>query len=580
VLPLLAAVVIAVLTLGYLFYGRFVARSYALDDTVTTPAAAINDGEDYVPTKPFYLMGQHFSAIAAAGPIAGPILAVQMFGWLPCVLWIALGVVFIGAVHDFSALVASVRHGAESVAEIVKRHIGRRAWLLIMAFIWLALIYVIVAFVDITASTFVGKTEEFDGGAFRFNPGGAVAGASVMYLALALVMGLVERWLRPPLWITTVIFVPLTLFVVWLGTQVSTSFLIPTLEPQRAWGLAILAYCFVASLLPIWLLMQPRGYLGGFVLYIVLAVGVIGIFFGGVRYPGEFEIQQPAFRSFDAGGPFGSLFPFLFVTIACGACSGFHGLVCSGTTSKQIAKESHTKAVGYGAMLLEAFVAIIALATVVIVAQGAKMPGPGKIYGDGIGRFLTVIIGKEHLIFATTFGAMAFSTFVFDTLDVSTRLGRLILQELFNWKSRAAAAAATALTLFIPAIFIGTARAPGPGQRPAYMDFWTLFGTSNQLLAALTLLAVTVWLHREKRRVWFTAVPMVFIMGITLWALAVQIRHALRAGFAEGAAWSAATMNGIVGLALVGLALAILVEAVRVLIGRPGPAVAETPAGE
>lgn len=571
--------VIAVLTLGYLFYGRFVARSYALDDTVTTPAAAINDGEDYVPTKPFYLMGQHFSAIAAAGPIAGPILAVQMFGWLPCVLWIALGVVFVGAVHDFSALVASVRHGAESVAELVKRHIGRRAWLLIMAFIWLALIYVIVAFVDITASTFVGKTEEFEGGTFKFNPGGAVAGASVMYLALAVVMGLVERKLRPPLWLTTVIFVPLTLGVVWLGTKVSTSFVIPVADPQRAWGLGILVYCFVASLLPIWSLMQPRGYLGGFVLYIVLAVGVVGIFFGGLRYPGEFEIQQPAFRSLDAGGPFGSLFPFLFVTIACGACSGFHGLVCSGTTSKQIAKESHTKAVGYGAMLLEAFVAIIAVATVVIVAQGTKMPGPGKIYGDGIGRFLTVIIGKEHLLFAATFGAMAFSTFVFDTLDVSTRLGRLILQELFNWKSRAAAAVATALTLAIPALFIGTARPAAPGARPAYMDFWTLFGTSNQLLAALTLLAVTVWLHREKRRVWFTAIPMVFIMGITLWALVVQIRHAVRVGFAEGAAWSAATMNGVVGLLLVGLALAIMVEAVRVLIGRASPATAETPAG-
>jgi carbon starvation protein len=564
-LPLLALVVIAVLALGYRFYGRLVARNYALDDGAVTPAVKVNDGEDFVPTKPFYLFGQHFSAIAAAGPIAGPILAGQAFGWLPCVLWIALGVVFIGAVHDFSALIASVRHGAESVAEIAKRHIGRRAWLSIMIFIWLALAYVIVAFTDITASTFVGKTEELEGGAFQFNAGGAVAAASATYLALSLIMGVVERYLKPPLWLTTLIFVPATLGAVWLGTKISTSFVLPVDNPQRAFGLIILAYCFVASLLPVWLLLQPRGYLGGFVLYIVLAVSVIGIFFGWLRFPGEFEIKQPAFTTFDAGGATGALFPFLFVTIACGACSGFHGLVCSGTTSKQISKESHTHAVGYGAMLLEAFVALIALATLVIVAQGAKLPGPGKIYGDGVGKFLTVLIGKENFVFAATFGAMAFSTFVFDTLDVSTRLSRYILEELFSWKGKAASAAATALSLVPPVLFISTARAPGPGVRPAYLDFWTLFGTSNQLLAALTLLAVTVWLHREKRRIWYTAIPMVFVMVITVWALVIQVRGAFTAVLADGLALNATTMNGVVGLALIGLAVALMIEAAKAM---------------
>jgi carbon starvation protein len=565
VLPLLALVVIVVLCAGYRFYGGLVARNYALDDSAATPAVRVNDGEDYVPTKPFYLFGQHFSAIAAAGPIAGPILAGQMFGWLPCILWIAVGVVFIGAVHDFSALVASVRHEAESVAEIAKRHIGRRAWLSVMIFIWLALAYVIVAFTDITASTFVGKTEEFEGGSFQFNPGGAVVAASLSYLGLSLVMGVVEKRLKPPLWLTTVIFVPATLGVVWLGTKVSTAFVLPLESPQRAFGLGILGYCFVASLLPVWLLLQPRGYLGGFVLYLALAAGTLGIFFGGLRYPGEFDIQQPAFKALDAGGPTGLLFPFLFVTIACGACSGFHGLVCSGTTSKQISKESHTHAVGYGAMLLEAFVALIALATFAIVAQGTKLPGPGKIYGDGIGKFLTVIIGKENFLFAATFGAMAFSTFVFDTLDVSTRLGRYILQELFNWKGRGAAAGATALTLLPPAFFIATARAPGPGVRPAYLDFWTLFGTSNQLLAALTLLSVTVWLHREKRRIWYTAIPMVFIMTITVWALGIQVRSSFALVKAEGFSWNAATMNGVVGLALIGLAASMIIESVKAL---------------
>ncbi|HVK66786.1 MAG TPA: carbon starvation CstA family protein [Polyangium sp.] len=578
-LPLLALGVIVVLTVGYFSYGRLIARNYTLDDASETPAVRRADGEDFVPTKPFYLLGQHFSAIAAAGPIAGPILAAQMFGWVPCVLWIGFGVIFIGAVHDFSALVASVRHDGESVAEIVRRQLGRRAWLLILTFIWLALIYVIVAFADITASTFVGKTEEFEGGTFSFNPGGAVAAASTMYLGLSVVMGLVDRRWKPPLWLTTIIFVPATLAVVWLGTKVSTSFVLPFENPQRAWGLGILVYCFIASLLPVWLLLQPRGYLGGFVLYLALAAGVIGLFFGGLRYPGEFDIRMPAFKTFDAGGPFGGLFPFLFVTIACGACSGFHGLVCSGTTSKQIAKESHTHPVGYGAMLLEAFVAIIALTTVITLAPEGKLPGPGKIYGDGVGRFMTVILGKEHFLFAATFGAMAFSTFVFDTLDVSTRLGRYVLEELFGWsKKRKAGAIAAALTLVPPAYFVATARPPGPGVRPAYLDFWTLFGTSNQLLAALTLLAVTVWLHREKRRIWYTAVPMVFVMTVTLWALIAQIRHAFGAIREGGFSLNTATMNGVVGVLLVGLAIALLIESSRALLGRT-PAPAETRAG-
>jgi carbon starvation protein len=574
-LPLLATAVVVVLFLGYFFYGRLVAKNYALDDTSKTPAVVKNDGEDFVPTRPFYLLSQHFSAIAAAGPIAGPILAAQMFGWAPCILWIAFGVVFIGAVHDFSALVASVRHEGESVAEIARRNIGRRAFLAIMAFIWLALIYVIVAFTDITASTFVGKTEEFEGGSFKFNPGGAVAFASVSYLLLSIVMGVVERRFKPKLWLSTVIFVPLTLLLVWLGTKCSTLLVLPLDNPQKAWGLSILAYCFVASLLPVWLLLQPRGYLGGFVLYIAIAVGVIGIFFGGLRFPGEIAIHQPAFKGFDTGAPLGSMFPFLFVTIACGACSGFHGLVCSGTTSKQIEKESHTRPVGYGAMLLEAFVALIALTTFMIIAADAKVAGPGKVYGDGIGRFLTVVIGKDNYLVAATFGAMAFSTFVFDTLDVSARLGRYVIQELFGWKSRGSAALATALTLVPPGYFILTARAPASGARPAYMDFWTLFGTSNQLLAALTLLGVTVWLKREKRRVWYTFLPMLFVMAITLWALVLQIQQNV-AALQKGFEW-AALLNTAFGTALVLLAAAVMVEAVRA-VKRGGPAVELAPA--
>ncbi len=556
-LPLLALAVMGALALGYTFYGRLIARQYRLDDSVRTPAEEVNDGVDFVPTRPFYLLGQHFSAIAAAGPIVGPILACQQFGWVPCILWIGLGVILIGAVHDFSALVASVRHKARSIAEIVKLNLGRRAWLAIMAFIWIALVYVIVAFTDVTAATFVGRIEELENVKVGFEKGGAVAFSSVAYLLLAMVMGVVQKKFNPPLWLVTLVFVPATLGVVWLGTKCSTLLLLGGANPQKAWGLIILAYCVVASLLPVWLLLQPRGYLGGFVLYIVFAVGVIGIFFG------PFTVEQEAFRGWvqrDAKGeptPTGFLFPFLFVTIACGACSGFHGLVCSGTTSKQIAKESHCRPVGYGAMLLEGFVALIALATIMIVAKpGGK---PGDIYGTGIGHFLTVIVGKENLLPAIVFGTMAFSTFVFDTLDVATRLGRYILQELFDAHGKLAAAAGTLLTAGVPAFFIFTAEPPGPGKPPAYMAFWTLFGSSNQLLAGLTLLGITVWLKRSGRPYWFTLLPMLFVMAITVWSLGMQAARAFRTelGLNPG------TVNGVVAVLLVGLAGLLVVESLR-----------------
>ncbi|HKE01991.1 MAG TPA: carbon starvation CstA family protein [Planctomycetota bacterium] len=544
-LPLLVGTLIVVLGLGYRTYGRFVARQYALDGEAATPAVRREDGVDFVPTRPFYLLGQHFSAIAAAGPIAGPIFACQQFGWLPCVLWIGLGVVFIGAVHDFSTLVASVRHDARSIAEIVRAHVGPRAWLAFSAFLWVALVYVILAFVDITASTFVAGDADTAGLEFGFDPGGAVAAASTLYLGLAIVMGLVQRWWNPPLWLATAIFVPATLGAVWAGTQLSGWLRFDA----TTWSAVILAYCFVASLVPLWALLQPRGYLGGFVLYLALAAGVAGVAFGG------FEVKQPAFRAFDAGGETGLLFPFLFVTIACGACSGFHGLVCSGTTSKQIARETHCTPVGYGAMLLEAFVAVIALATVLVASDGSlKGKAAGAIYGQGLGRFVAAVVGERHLALATTFGAMAFSTFVFDTLDVSTRLGRYVLQELFGWTGRPGALAATGLTCAVPMALLF---AGGPGS---YRSFWTLFGTSNQLLAALSLLGVSVWLRRSGRRAWFTLAPMAFVLAVTLSALALQIR----AGFTAGAT-RAAQINAIVSVLLAFLAGSLVVLGFRAM---------------
>ena len=539
-LTLIAIGFLVLLVAGYRVYGGWVSRQFQLDDARQTPAHRVNDGVDFDPTKPFYLFGQHFSAIAAAGPIAGPILACQAFGWLPCLLWIGLGVVLIGAVHDFTGLAASVRHGATSIAEITREHLGSRAGRAMMAFIWIALIYVIVAFTDITAGTFVGGSEELRAAGVNFNPGGAVAAASIMYLLLSVVLGLVQRYLKPPLWLVTVIFVPAAFALSWVGTRMSTTFVLD----HRTWGVLIILYCGIASIIPVWVLLQPRGYLGGFILYTALALGIIGVFFGG------YQIQQPAFKAFDIGGMTGMMFPFLFVTIACGACSGFHGLVCSGTTSKQIDRESHIRPIGYGGMLAEGFVALIALVTVMIVAQDAlKGKAPGTIYGNGIGQFLTLIIGQDKLAFAITFGAMAFSTFVFDTLDVSMRLGRYIIQELLGWKGRIGALAGTLLTMGLPSYFIMFA------PPNSWTKFWTLFGASNQLLAALTLLTITVWLYKARHRIAFTLIPMIFVLVVTLWALVSLVIGNLRLTRIATGLVDIELMNGLAAAALVLLAL-------------------------
>lgn len=560
-LTVLALAFLVLLWIGYRLYGGFVARRIGLDDARRTPAHEKRDGVDYEPTPPFYLFAQHFSAIAAAGPIAGPILACQGFGWLPCLLWIGLGVVFIGAVHDFTTLIGSVRHGGCSIAEIARERLGSPAGRAMMAFIWIALVYVIVAFTDITAGSFARGTEELEGGGVEFHPGGAVAAASVFYLGLSIVLGIVQKFAKPPLWLVTVIFVPATFAASWFGTHVSDWLVFGPVE----WGLLILAYCAVASVLPVWALLQPRGYLGGFVLYTALALGVLGVLFGG------YEIQQPAFKAWDTGKSAGTLFPFLFVTIACGACSGFHGLVCSGTTSKQIDRESHTRAVGYGAMLAEAFVALIALVTVVIFTQdrlvdvAGKPLKPGTIYGNGIGEFMTILVGRDNLAFAITFGAMAFSTFVFDTLDVATRLGRYLIQELTGWKHMGGAVFGTVATIVPAAAFLVY------GGEGSYLRFWTLFGASNQLLAALSLISIAVWLRAEGKSSVFVLVPAAFVLTITLWAL-VEVA---RVNLVESTGFDVKLANGLSALALLALAAYLVATGVRRLRA-PLPAASPT----
>ncbi len=525
----IAFTVVALFGAAYFLYGRRITREFEVDDARATPACRVNDGVDFVPTKVSILLPQHFSSIAAAGPIVGPILAGIWFGWLPALLWIILGNILIGSVHDFATLMVSVRHQAHSIAEVVKEEMGRRAYFFFLLFIWISLMYVIVAFTDLTAATFVAK-----------EVGGGVATSSLLYLLLSIFLGLMlTRWKLPEKTATGIAFL-LLLVVIWGGQKIPID--LPEfmgLPPSKGWGVLILVYCFFASILPVWMLLQPRGTLGGYFLYASLIVGFVGLLFGG--YP----IAYPAFVGFQnpKGAP---LFPLLFITVACGACSGFHGLVCSGTSSKQLQKEGDAHPVGYGGMLLEGLVAVIALATVMMLAPGdpALAGGPTEIYAGGLARFAHVL--GVPMDMAVMFGLLAFATFVYDTLDVSTRLGRYIFQEMTGWRGPIGRNIGGVATLALPLLFL---LSTGEG---AYLTFWPLFGASNQMLAGLSLLGVSVWLVRTGRNPLYTFVPMVFILVMTLWALA---RFVLQGG-----------INAILSAVLIGITLFLSLTAAGVII--------------
>ena len=537
---------------GYKFYGGFLSRLVKLDNSHKTPACEMDDGVDYVPARASLLLGQHFSAIAAAGPIVGPILAALWFGWLPALLWVVFGAIFIGGAHDFSSLAASIRHKAASIGEIVKEHMSPTAHVLFLTFVWFALIYVIIAFTDVTAQTFKTVTANT-----AFGP--AVAASSMLYLLLGVLMGIVLYKFKVKLWAATAIFLPLVLLTVWLGTRLPQSLISALMDiPVKSWEVGLLVYCFVASLVPMWLLLQPRGYLGGWFLYLTMLTGLIGALFGG------FHIQYPAFnldglRGLETGK---LIFPILFITVACGACSGFHGIVSSGTTSKQLSRESDARIVGYGAMILEGLVAVLALATLMMLPKGAAIlkAEPNFIYANGLARYLG-LVGVNFNI-ALTFALLAFSTFVYDTLDVCTRLARYILQELLGWKTIVGAFAATFFTLLLPFAFLMLTKEKG------YLVAWPIFGTSNQLLASLTLLAVSVWLIRTGRNAIYTLIPMAFMMVVTLWALVLQFLPFLTSLLAGKAVPRDAMISGICGIVLFALAVWLAWEAINVL----GPA--------
>jgi carbon starvation protein len=520
-------------------------------------------------------------------------------------LWILIGSILIGGVHDITALTASIRHKARSIAEVVRDHMSQRSYVLFLLFIWIALVYIIVAFTDITAGAFVGGPENIRRGtAAAVEPaaatadtisesggvsGGAIASSSLLYLALPIIMGLLLRYTRLSLGVATLIFVPLVGAVIWMGQFIPfdlglvVEYFRPDLslgeadaQAQKIWGVLLLGYCLVAGVVPVWLLLQPRGHLGGYFLYAALLAGTIGVLFG------NFEIKFDAFRGFNASGPRGeTFFPFLFILIACGACSGFHSMIASGTTSKQLKRETDARSIAYGAMLLEAMVATLALSCVMILPADSTIlkRDANIVYAHGIGQFLQVL--KIPATFAMAFGLMAFTTFVYDTLDICTRLGRYIVQELTGLRNLAGKLAGSALTAGVPLLFVMRTTLDAGGQPiAAWKIFWPLFGATNQLLAALTLLGITVWLWRTRRSrlVWLiTGIPTVVMYTMSTWAL---VKMTLPKFFDAASGRLAAPSDPVpwIGLVLIGLASLMLVEALRAIFGRQSPPAPMKPA--
>ncbi len=548
---------------GYFLYSRMLGKVLGIDPSRPTPAHTRRDGVDYVPAHPTVLFGHHFAAIAGAGPIVGPVLAAE-FGWASVALWIVLGCIFIGAAHDMIALFLSVRHDGESIGTVIGDVLGKPGRILFLLFSWSALVLVLAEFTRQIAATFVADP--------------AIATASLLFIAEAVVFGLcVYRLKMPVLW-ASLVFVPIMFGFVWVGNAFPLDVCALTgmskEGAQGLWTVVLLIYCFFASTMPVWLLLQPRDYLNAYLLYAMMALGFLGVF---VAHP---VLHIDAFAGFSAVGRSGvseMLFPFLFVTVACGACSGFHALVASGTSAKQLDSERSIRPIAYGGMLLEGVLAIIALIGVagtyasqkdyVAAVQGME---PVQMFASTVAGFCVTLFEKVGLApengkrIAESFMLLSVSAFLMTTVDAGTRLARFSWQELVACAPRREGAP-SAVFRFSHNMYVGTtivcalAAALLLGNPKAAKSLWTIFASANQLLASLTLLAATLWFVRNKKPCWFTLVPMCFMLSVSSYALIAIFVSAFGAGN-----W---TQLGATGFLLL-VAVALVLFALSKVFGR------------
>ena len=558
-LIIIAAIVL--LLAGYVFYGSWLAKQWGIDPTRKTPANEKTDGVDYVPAKPAVLMGHHFSSIAGAGPINGPIQA-AVFGWVPVFLWCVVGGIFFGGLQDFGSLFASLRHDGKSVGEIIKSSMGSRAKKLFIIFALLVLILVIASFVNVVAGTFFTAADAVKTFGFVTNPTGAQSTAmiSLLFIVLAIVYGILTNKCGLKTLPATIIGIAGIVLITILGLKVGFAM------TRTAWIVFIGIYIAVASLVPVWILLQPRDYLSSFLLYAMMALALIGIVASAITGNATFNI--PAFTGWKTG--LGTMFPALFITVACGACSGFHSLISTGTSSKQLDNEKNAKAIGYGSMLIESALGIISLIAVGMVFEKYKTGGfgsPSAAFGAG----LAVLFGKEGSSVYNTIYALltlAVSVFALTSLDTGTRLSRFMFSELFlkegetSWKDVKGIRKLLANPLFGTGLMVLIGCILGGLKLSA---IWGLFGAANQLLAGIALMAVAAWLGNAGKNNKMFFIPMIFMLAATLTSLVLTIVKkigAMAAG-AQGAFFWGNWFQLIFALAMAVLAVILVIEGVQ-----------------
>ena len=546
---MLLGIALVVCACGYFIYGRWLVRLWGVDPNARTPAYVHEDGNDYVPSSKFTVFAHQFSSITGAGPVTGPIIA-AMFGWAPVMLWLMVGGIFFGAVQDFTALYASVKNEGKSMGMLIEQYIGKTGKKMFLLFSWLFTLLVTAAFADIVASTFNGFKADGD----LATPNAAAASISMLYIVVAIAFGYFLK--KCPLAEGPKLAVAIVLMIamLWAGIEY------PLYYDKTTWLYVVFAYMFMAAVMPMWLLMEPRDYLSVFLLLGMIASGVIGVIFTNP------SIELPAFNGFVVNGQ--PLFPILFITIACGAVSGFHSLVSSGTSSKTVSNEKDMLFIGYGSMLIESILAVVSLIVVGAAATGGVMPKgtPFQIFAGAVGGFMGMFGLSAHV--ATCVITMCVSALALTTLDSVGRIGRMCFQELFtSGKPEEMSGLQKVLTnkyfATVITLFFGYLLCLG-----GYMNVWPLFGAANQLCAALVFISLSVFLKVTGRQGWMLYVPMGFMFAATMSALAMSI-YGIVNKLVTGAPFGMLTdgLQLVVAIALIILALLIATNGLKTLCG-------------
>lgn len=546
---MLLGIALVVCACGYFIYGRWLVRLWGVDPNARTPAYVHEDGNDYVPSSKFTVFAHQFSSITGAGPVTGPIIA-AMFGWAPVMLWLMIGGIFFGAVQDFTALYASVKNEGKSMGMLIEQYIGKTGKKMFLLFSWLFTLLVTAAFADIVASTFNGF--KADGG--LATPNAAAASISMLYIVVAIAFGYFLKKCPLAEGPKLVVAIVLMLAMLWGGIEY------PLYFDKTTWLYVVFAYMFMAAVMPMWLLMEPRDYLSVFLLLGMIASGVIGVIFTNP------SIELPAFNGFVVNGQ--PLFPILFITIACGAVSGFHSLVSSGTSSKTVSNEKDMLFIGYGSMLIESILAVVSLIVVGAAATGGVMPKgtPFQIFAGAVGGFMGMFGLSAHV--ATCVITMCVSALALTTLDSVGRIGRMCFQELFtSAKPEEMSGLQKVLTnkyfATVITLFFGYLLCLG-----GYMNVWPLFGAANQLCAALVFISLSVFLKVTGRQGWMLYVPMGFMFAATMSALAMSI-YGIVNKLVTGVPFGMLTdgLQLVVAIALIILALLIATNGLKTLCG-------------